>query len=34
MSLAIIVPRDDREAVRAALEAAGYGPNNITVLAL
>jgi hypothetical protein len=31
MSLVIIVPAEDREAVRSALEAAGYGPNNISV---
>jgi hypothetical protein len=31
MSLVIIVPKADREAVRAALQTAGYGPDNVSV---
>ena len=31
MSLVIIVPKAEREAVRAALELAGYGHNNCSV---
>lgn len=31
ISVVMIVPADEREAARAALEAAGYGPDNISV---